>query len=436
MARTAVGLIVLNLALAVYLASAVYQSRSPRVAAIGSNTGGKSFADRASTTAERNAPRPAANTAPAKPTWASVASSDLHRYAANLRSIGCPEQTIKDILLAEANRVFGLQERALKVRPDDVAPWEAAARFDRRSNESKLRQLLEDKRKLLKELTGVDVGIDMPTRLAGRDVEKFEGAFTAIPEAKRDQVRAIQESYWAQSDDIKQRTLGYLEPEDRDEFQRIKTERHDALAQVLSPRELQDFEMQTSETANSLKTRMKGADLSDDEMRKIFDYMQPLDEKYSLSRRNPDPVNAEFTAARTQAEKDLEQQIKSVMGDDRYAEYQRNKDPVYKSISQIGTDAGLSKDSIVQAYQAQRDVQDQSARIMQDPNLTPEQRAQGLNDLRTQVGQKLQQLFGDKAAQLMSQFPGGPGINQRYNIPPNLVPALPPAPVDNVRITP
>ena len=92
---------------------------------------------------------------------------------------------------------------------------------------------------MLKELTGVDVGIDMPPRLAGRDLQKFEGAFAAIGEDKRDQVRAVQEKYWEQSDEIKQRTVGYLEPEDRDEFLRIKTERHDALAKVLTPAESQ-----------------------------------------------------------------------------------------------------------------------------------------------------------------------------------------------------
>jgi hypothetical protein len=344
--------------------------------------------------------------------WKTLASNDLRRYAANLRRVGCPEETIQEILLAAVNRLYEGRERALKVRPEDVPLWEQGSQRDRRAAEGKLRQLLTEKRGLLKELTGMDTGISMPTQLAGRDVEKFEGAFAALPDSTRDQVRTIQENYWAQSDAIKQQTMGYLEPEDRDEFNRIKTERRQALAQILSPPELEDYEMQTSATAPSLRSRMEGFAMSDDEFRKVFDFMQPLDEQYSLSRRNPDPQNQEFTTARNQAEKDLQDYIHQVLGDDRYAEYQRTRDPVYRNLSQAGAEAGVPQETIVQAYQAQQQMQQDAMRVMQDPNLTPEQRAQSLQEMRALAQQKLQQVFGDKANQLLQQWQlnqlGGP----------------------------
>jgi hypothetical protein len=344
-------------------------------------------------------------TPPAKFTWASLASPDLQRYANNLRRVGCPEQTIKDIMLAEVNRLFTPRERALKARPDDIAPWEKQGTFSRYSSETKLRQLLNEKRSLLKELTGMDVDVSMPTRLAGRDEVKFNAAFSAVPDVKRDQVRAIQENYWAQSDDIKQRTMGYLEPEDRDEFQRIKNERRDALAKVLTPREMQDYEMSTSDLTPKLRSRLNDVNPTDDELRKIFDLNQQLDERYSLSRKNPDPLDQEFTATRASAEKEVEQNIRSVLGDDRYAEYERSRDPAYQAISKAGTEAGLTKDAIVQVYDAQRQMKEASQQIQADPGLTPEQRQQSLNDLRNQAQQKLQQLVGDKAGQLWQRLP-------------------------------
>jgi hypothetical protein len=347
-----------------------------------------------------------------KGTWSALASPDLKKYAANLRRVGCPEDTIQEIMVAEVNRLYSARERGLKVRPDDVAPWEAGGQRDRRGAESKLRQILAEKRNLLKELTGVDTGISMPSRLAGRDVDTFEAAFGALPESTRDQVRAIQENYWAQSDDIKQRTVGYLEPEDREEFQRIKTERREELAKILTPQELQDYEMQTSATAPALRSRFEGFDVTDQEFRKVFDFMQPLDEQYSLSRRNPDPVNQEFTTARDQAEKDLQTQIHQVLGDERYAEYERTRDPVYRNLRQIGSEEGVPQESILQAYQAQQQMQQEASRLLQDPNLTQEQRAQGLQDLRTLAEQKLQQLFGDKANQILQRLPGIPMAGQ------------------------
>jgi hypothetical protein len=413
MRKFILSLIGLNLALAGYLAFALSHATA-RPAAMAANdataaAGGSALPVKRASAAQSQTS--------GKLTWAGIASSDLGRYAENLRRVGCPEQTIKDIMLAEVNRRYAPLELALKVRPDDVAPWERLASYDRRSGESKLRQLLEEKRTLLKDLTGVDVGIDMPSRLAGRDVEKFEGAFSALPEAKRDQVRAIQENYWAQSDDIKQRTMGYLEPEDRDEFLQIKTERRDALAKVLTPRELQDYELQTSDTAATLRSRLKGLDLTDDEFRKVFDYTQPLDERYSLGRRNPDPVNQDFTAARSQAEKDVQDYVRSVVGDDRYADYERSQDPVYRSISQAGAQAGLSQEMILQAYQAQQQMQAESQRVLQDPALTPEQRVRSLNDMRAQAQQRLQQILGDQSAQFIQQLPSAQ-LGARYGIQP------------------
>lgn len=412
MRQLIVLLVVVNLALAGYLARSVAR-RSEAKATVESAPGAP--------VAPANADhRLTPASVPSQPTWASLVSADLRHYAGNLRKIGCPEQTIKDIMLAEVNRRYAVQEQGLKARPDDIPPWEMPSPTERKSREGKLRQLLEEKRSLLKELTGVDAAIDMPSRMAGRDVEKFQSAFNAVPNDKRDQVRAIQENYWAQSDDIKQRTVGYLEPEDRDEFLRIKTERREALAKILTPRELQDYEMQTSETASNLRSKFDGVNLSDEEFRKIFEYTQPLDEQYSLNRRNPDPLDKDFTAARTQAEKDVAEYVKSTLGADRYAEYQRSRDPAYKAINQAGMEAGLSQETILQAYQAQQEMQNQSRQIAQDPNLTGEQRAQALQQLRADAQQRATQLFGDKASDMLQRLP-----NVRGSVPANNLEVFP-----------
>lgn len=400
MRKTVATLVAVN---AVLLAALAFALTRPKVAPA-QPAAATPAAEPKSTTQKTERTTPSAP-APPRFTWDSLASRDLRVYARNLREVGCPEETIKDIMLAEANRMYGLQERALKVRPEHIAPWETAALYDRRSGETKLRQLLEEKRNLLKELTGLDVGIDMPSRLAGRDLQKFEGAFGSLAQDKQAQVRAIMENYWAQSDDIKQRTLGYLEPEDRAEFLRIKSERRDALAKLLTPEEMRDFEIKTSDVTPWLKSRFEGFEVTGDEFNKVFEVARSLDDQYSISRRNPDPVDPEFTNARTQAEKDFQQQIKSVLGDERFAEYERSRDPIYRSISKLGSETGAPKENILLAYEAQQQLQQESRRILQDPTLTQEQRMQSLQDMRAQAQQTMQQFFGEKGAQLIQRLP-------------------------------
>src|SRR5687767_6195122 len=38
--------------------------------------------------------------------WGSVESDDYREYIANLRAIGCPEETIRDIIIADVNKLY------------------------------------------------------------------------------------------------------------------------------------------------------------------------------------------------------------------------------------------------------------------------------------------------------------------------------------------
>lgn len=48
--------------------------------------------------------------------WAQVESDDYPTYIANLRSIGCPEQTIRDLVTVEINRYYQQKQLALQPR--------------------------------------------------------------------------------------------------------------------------------------------------------------------------------------------------------------------------------------------------------------------------------------------------------------------------------
>lgn len=45
--------------------------------------------------------------------WNQVESDDYRKYIANLRAIGCPETTIRDIIIADVNKLFEARELAL-----------------------------------------------------------------------------------------------------------------------------------------------------------------------------------------------------------------------------------------------------------------------------------------------------------------------------------
>jgi len=55
---------------------------------------------------------PAARTTPFR--WSQLESSDYRTYVANLRSVGCPEQTLRDIISADVHGVYAAEENTLQ----------------------------------------------------------------------------------------------------------------------------------------------------------------------------------------------------------------------------------------------------------------------------------------------------------------------------------
>src|SRR5947207_2181457 len=102
--------------------------------------------------------------------WASVESPDYREYIANLRAIGCPEETIRDIVIADVNKLFGSRIAALYPTAKDYKFWrveDRAAREEDRAREQKRRQIDKEKRALIKELLGIDYDVEM-ARWSGR----------------------------------------------------------------------------------------------------------------------------------------------------------------------------------------------------------------------------------------------------------------------------
>src|SRR5690349_18229249 len=52
--------------------------------------------------------------------WSDLESSDYHTYLANLRNIGCPEQTIRDIITADVDSVFAQRREQAQRTPGNT----------------------------------------------------------------------------------------------------------------------------------------------------------------------------------------------------------------------------------------------------------------------------------------------------------------------------
>ena len=97
--------------------------------------------------------------------WRKVESEDYRQDIANVRSVGCPEQTVRDIIIADVNALFEARRLPLLQPSEEFKFWKAdatpiftsAPAEHIREQFEQLRLLVEEKRAVLRELLGVDV---------------------------------------------------------------------------------------------------------------------------------------------------------------------------------------------------------------------------------------------------------------------------------------
>jgi hypothetical protein len=400
------GLICLNLGLLAGLAY-VWKQRLPAKTAL--PTAGNQEAT-TSTTGTRFVTRKiqSAGGAPATPgrfTWRLLESADFKRYIENLRSVGCPEQTIQDIIVAEVNKLYAGKEAALRLRPEHLKPWEmfGASRFAEMDRERKFRQLMREKRALLKDLLGIDVPQEVPSIWARSSDSAQEAALAKLPEGKRELVREIQDQLWDKQQELQARTMGFWEPEDQQEMQRLQKEYRDALAKTLAPDELLDYQLATSPTARNLRSELSAFSASDQEFRDIFRLRQQVEDA-TMDLQGNDP---EANRKRMEAHQQMDQQLRTMLGEQRYAEYQRSRDYQYRNLTRLARDNGLPPDTASKAYDMNQLAMQEAARIRSQRDLSREERDALLRQMQADLDSSMGNLLGPQVYQRFQQNYGG-----------------------------
>jgi hypothetical protein len=165
-------------------------------------------------------------------------SQDPRTFAANLRSIGCPEQTVRDILLVEIGRRFRVEEEALRPTPADHVPfaWSAntseARLLERRQQAASLARA---KAELLREALGFEVPVPMATYAMTVAEQRFQESLESASPTERTATLRAHEAYWSQVVLLQEMTRGFWLPEDLAELERLKAERRLAIERASGP---------------------------------------------------------------------------------------------------------------------------------------------------------------------------------------------------------
>lgn len=339
-------------------------------------------------------PVPTTNAAPFH--WRALESEDYTVYAANLRAVGCPERTLRDILLPDIEKLYDERAKKLEESPEDTF-WETADQRDARQRQraAKLRALELEKRALIQRLLGAEMSYDVLKEL------RSDGFATVILDlllgftdtAKTDQLLMVFQLRKADAEAHLAVTEGILLDEDITQLHALRDRLENDLARLLAPHEMEELRLRVVvlEGQNHL-SRRNGVNVSGAELREIARLRADTRDVFAKMMNIDDELYSEELRAKGDAA--FQELLRRYVGPERFADVERGKDGLFRELFQSTEKLGVAKAALVQAYEARRAAESQAQQIRADQKLSAEERLLLLAALRAQTTQALARSLG------------------------------------------
>jgi hypothetical protein len=317
-------------------------------------------------------------------TWAQIASTNLAAYITNLRAFGCPNATIRDIILAEVNQSFA-RRRATEVATPDQQWWKtepdpavaSAAAAQLRNLESARRTLLND---LLgpnwETETDVAAWVESNYGLTGPRLG------TLPPEIK-------QALY-----DLAARAQEEIAGKNPADATRAWQNERPKLLLLLTPLALNEYLLRYSPNAAQLRADTRGVNFSPEQFQNLFAAIDPITLQPDFYYRGDD---SDLLARQRALQGQYEAALQQGLGSETYHALRLNQDPLYVSATAAAQQAGIAAPDAAKLYQINRATEAELNRIRNDATLSPDDKIDALAATRTEQQKAIQQLLGAKA---------------------------------------
>jgi len=295
------------------------------------------------------------NGAPPRFNWASVEVSDYKEYAQRLKAVGFPPELVRDIVIADMNKLYEARERALEL---NQVPYDAPMSQRQTHNISPedwqrvkdLRDLRMEKQMALESILGEYVPREILHTPISRNYEAYDYAISQLPPDKREPVQDAQET------EIYVEGYNKTHIGDHDaelaSFKQTREERDQAMLKVLTPEEFERYEMFTEPAGTELARRVIGMQPTDEEFQAMYRiaYKDWIDTGGVYGRWRAMPVPQEQIEA---ADREMDQQLSQALGPERFVDYQMAINETGQQMRNFAARFELPRNVMVEAFQLQ-----------------------------------------------------------------------------------
>jgi len=168
--------------------------------------------------------------------WSELESSDYPTYIQKLRSVGCPEQTIVDLVLMDLGRVYQARREQLqrsKPRPgqDPDETWQTLA---------------EERNQVVQQLLGLDFDTELQSLTEAFTPGTRVPTLSFLPLDKQVVARRLIALAQEQEDKLVQASDGVLEEAQSEQLRAIRQQAERQLQGLLSPEEFATYRAQAA----------------------------------------------------------------------------------------------------------------------------------------------------------------------------------------------
>jgi hypothetical protein len=318
--------------------------------------------------------------------WAALQTNDFALQRDRLRAEGFPPAMIRALLAAQIRETFADRRKAIEAGRGEIPFW---------------KNTVPDVPTLLAQ-RALDREIQQTvTALLGPDPENGPAAtlqrqFPQLAPDKIAQLATLRDDYDQKRSEIVQGSTLNLSAADGEKLSALEKNLRAEVASVLTPQELEDYDLRTSNTASQLRFSLAAFDVTEQEFRSLFQLQQAFDDRFGGISYGPFAQSPESVKARNDARGELNNQIKAALGDDRYAEYKRATDYTYQQTSRLAARLELPPEAANQVWAVQQDIQQRIETLRNDRTLSLADRTQQLAALNDETVAKVTAALGER----------------------------------------
>lgn len=344
--------------------------------------------------------------------WQSVESEDYKKYIANLRAIGCPEDTIRDIIRADVSKLFDARAKAERGGTNRFEYWKGGnplANLFTEQTVERQQALAREKREVLRELLGSEVAdkTDMASAMAAA-MNPFETILDFLPADKQTELMELEQKFGARLMSASKDAMRG----DPSEIRKVQAEKDAELLTMLSPEDKFEYDLRMSQSAMVMRMQLGDFALSEQEFRDIFKLRKEVDDQFGVMGMGASGKAEQ--EKRDAAQANMNEQIKEILGP-RYTEYKYEASGEWAAqmLHRIAREDNVPREQALKAYEITDIARTEAQKVKSNSALGDEQRQAALQAMHDETARAVTEVLGATAAQsYLSKVALIPGVSK------------------------